>query len=414
MELDLDPGEGLLVRTPCYLSMAGGDVDVWGLPLEGGQLRIGIPELTLLVTARSRTTLRLEAVGHRIVRNPIPEEWWSAAEKARDAERVVILGETDSGKSGLLFYLANVLSISGLRVGIVDSDLGQKDLGPPATVAAAAFASPPLHPGLAEPEFLYFVGDTSPRGHLLQVVAGVRSSLDYLGRRPDVTLVNTSGYVSGSAARALKYHKLEVIRPDLVFVIGDRGEVSHLPRVIPPGPEVQILPGPPSIIKKDRSRRYAVRRARWIRYLSGASETKVDFSEVRALGTLLFTGRPSPAAASLASDLIGREINYLEISPDVVSILVEGGLSRAEIRALASSFGVEVRAAAPSSYDGLLVGLMSETGGCLGLGLLSDLNPGEMRGSVISRVKKFAYVKFGYIRLSRSLEEIGRREVAAP
>jgi polynucleotide 5'-kinase involved in rRNA processing len=69
-----------------------------------------------------------------------------------------------------------------------------------------------------------FVGSTSPQGHLLAVLAAVAT----LHRRAleasaDFVVVDTSGMVSGVSGQILKYHKAELLRPDLVVGL-QRGE----------------------------------------------------------------------------------------------------------------------------------------------------------------------------------------------
>jgi polynucleotide 5'-hydroxyl-kinase GRC3/NOL9 len=77
---------------------------------------------------------------------------------------------------------------------------------------------------LERPDALAFVGATSPQGHLLPVLAGITT----LYRRAvesgaDFVVIDTSGMVSGIAGQILKYHKVEMLRPDLVVGL-QRGE----------------------------------------------------------------------------------------------------------------------------------------------------------------------------------------------
>src|SRR5262245_47685572 len=49
---------------------------------------------------------------------------------------VMLVGDTDTGKSTLLAYLANVVLEHGLVPCIIDGDVGQGDLAPPAGIGA--------------------------------------------------------------------------------------------------------------------------------------------------------------------------------------------------------------------------------------------------------------------------------------
>ena len=69
-----------------------------------------------------------------------------------------------------------------------------------------------------------FVGATSAQGHLLPVVTGV-SALHEQAKQmgADFVVVDSSGMVSGINGQVLKYHKVEMLRPDLVVGL-QRGE----------------------------------------------------------------------------------------------------------------------------------------------------------------------------------------------
>jgi polynucleotide 5'-hydroxyl-kinase GRC3/NOL9 len=77
---------------------------------------------------------------------------------------------------------------------------------------------------MAREDALWFVGSTSPEGHLLQVVTAVES-LYRMAREAgtDLVVVDSSGLVSGVHGQVLKYHKVELLRPDLVVGL-QRGE----------------------------------------------------------------------------------------------------------------------------------------------------------------------------------------------
>ncbi len=72
---------------------------------------------------------------------------------------------------------------AGEPVGLVDLDLGQSHLGPPATLGLGLF--PPLAPGDDGlfPQGLYFIGQTSPLGAILEVAVGCRVLADQAAGR---------------------------------------------------------------------------------------------------------------------------------------------------------------------------------------------------------------------------------------
>lgn len=145
---------------------------------------------------------------------------------ARTRQTVLLVGGLDTGKSTLARALLGAALGAGRPSAFLDADVGQKSVGPPATVTLKLLREPADLDAetLAEADALSFVGSTSPEGHLLPVVTGVAS----LYRRAkeegaEFVVVDSSGLVSGIYAQILKFHKVEMLRPDLVVGL-QRGE----------------------------------------------------------------------------------------------------------------------------------------------------------------------------------------------
>jgi polynucleotide 5'-kinase involved in rRNA processing len=145
---------------------------------------------------------------------------------ARDAHTVLFVGGIDAGKSSLARAVAAYALTLGRSVAYLDGDLGQKTVGPPGTVAMKRIRSADdlTFERLADADALAFVGSTSPQGHLLPLVTGMarlhgRAVADGM----DLVVVDTSGMVSGIYGQLVKYHKVELLQPDLVVGL-QRGE----------------------------------------------------------------------------------------------------------------------------------------------------------------------------------------------
>lgn len=145
---------------------------------------------------------------------------------ARTKHTVMFVGGLDTGKSSLSRGLLTAAVEAGRPSAYLDADVGQKSVGPPATITMKVVRSPAdLDPDrLVVADALSFVGSTSPQGHLLQVLAGV-ATLQRRARAEgaDLVVVDTSGLVSGISGQVLKYHKVEMLSPDLVVGL-QRGE----------------------------------------------------------------------------------------------------------------------------------------------------------------------------------------------
>src|SRR5262249_57699816 len=66
----------------------------------------------------------------------IPPAWeWSASQIVQHRWRkVLVVGAVDRGKSTYCAFLSRRCLAAGLRVAVIDTGIGQKDLGPPATL----------------------------------------------------------------------------------------------------------------------------------------------------------------------------------------------------------------------------------------------------------------------------------------
>ena len=145
---------------------------------------------------------------------------------ARDAHTVLFVGGLDAGKSTLARAVAAYALMLGRSVSYLDGDLGQKTVGPPGTVGMKRLGSPDdlTFERLAVADALAFVGSTSPQGHLLPLVTGMaRLHARARAEGSDLIVVDTSGMVSGIYGQLVKYHKVEMLQPDLIVGL-QRGE----------------------------------------------------------------------------------------------------------------------------------------------------------------------------------------------
>lgn len=145
----------------------------------------------------------------------------------RDRPGVTLFfGATDTGKTTLVRQLASSLALHG-RTAIIDSDVGQSSVGPPACAGACLVKGELKFP--TEAEILHFVGDFSPQGNFLPLLSGLVRLLRWAERKGAThTLVDTTGFVTGGAALELKYHKVELAQPRHVILLEREAELEPL------------------------------------------------------------------------------------------------------------------------------------------------------------------------------------------
>jgi polynucleotide 5'-kinase involved in rRNA processing len=145
---------------------------------------------------------------------------------AASCHTVVLIGGLDSGKTTLGKAVARSAIDTGRAAAFLDADVGQSSVGPPTTVGLKLIRSVGdlETEAFAKSDALYFVGATSPQGNLLSVATGTARLLQVArSSGAEIVVIDTSGMVSGIYGQLLKYHKLELIQPDLVVGL-QRGE----------------------------------------------------------------------------------------------------------------------------------------------------------------------------------------------
>jgi polynucleotide 5'-hydroxyl-kinase GRC3/NOL9 len=183
---------------------------------------------------------------------------------------VMLIGGLDSGKTTLGRAISAAALEAGRRVAYLDADLGQKSVGPPGAVTLRMLEGPAdlTAPGFTTPDAMYFVGATSPQGQLLPLVVGTGRLLGRaLDQGAELVVVDTSGLVSGVYGQLLKYHKIELVQPDVVIGMQRGEELEPLLGIVQRffGIEVVVLPvhpetRPTSVDERARNREAAFRR----------------------------------------------------------------------------------------------------------------------------------------------------------
>jgi polynucleotide 5'-kinase involved in rRNA processing len=139
---------------------------------------------------------------------------------------VVLLGGLDSGKTTLGRLIGRVAITLGKTVAFVDSDVSQSTVGPPSTIGLkfCRTAEDFSYERMFEADVLHFVGAIAPQGHLISLLSGTAMLVRQAQEAgADLTILDTSGLVSGIYGQQLKYHKLELVRPEVVIAL-QRGE----------------------------------------------------------------------------------------------------------------------------------------------------------------------------------------------
>ena len=180
---------------------------------------------------------------------------------------VMLAGDTDTGKSTLSAYLANVALGTGLVPCIVDGDIGQGDLAPPASIGAAVLSRRVTDLRDVSASLYEFVGSTSPAGFECLVAKKLRSILDRASPLGDICIVNTDGYVRYGGVQ----YKLMIaneLRPDAIACLGENPELLD---AFGAGPWQVLRAKPSSQASKSRYERTSRRLDQFLRHVGSRS-----------------------------------------------------------------------------------------------------------------------------------------------
>lgn len=301
----------------------------------------------------------------------LPAEWEKTIQALIQSKGIVLLiGGADTGKTTLALRLASEGVARGIKTAIVDADIGQSIIGPPTTIGLSIInrhsllndrllVNKRLTPEELTVAQLYFVGDTSPLGHLLQSVVGTKRMVSLaLEKGAELVIVDTSGLISGVAGLSLKYHKVQAINPEFMVVLERSRELNQITSAIRwyARPALCNLFVPPEVKRIPPELRARARKNRFQHYFAHSQ---------------LLTLEPKKLSFYPPIENIVRKIEFL----------------------------------------GLIVGLKDKNGDVLGIGIINALYPKENLIEILAPIveaNKIKGVELGFLRINKEGNELGR------
>lgn len=321
--------------------------------------------------------------------------------------KVMIIGGTDSGKTTTMVFFANELLSLGFRIAVIDSDIGQKGILPPATITLGfpdrLFSSPDE----ITPYKHYFIGSITPNQFFGEMITGVRVLVDEALKKADVILIDTTGFVHDSGVD-LKRMKIEAIKPDIILALERENELEPVLKPFENKIRIFKLKVSENIRKHSREERREIRRKKWRTYFKNSKSYLLNLNEYHISGTSLFRGEEmgeeeKRLLESLFKWLIIYGVKtggrYFVVKVDLVNF------PRQVDRNTLHYIDFE-------RLSNLIVGLIDDKGFCVGLGILKAINFKEKTIEVLTPLPedgmgKVREIRFGRIRVREDGEELG-------
>lgn len=158
---------------------------------------------------------------------------------------VMLIGGTDTGKSTFARELLDLAIEKGFVGGYVDADVALTGVAPPACAGLRIVTSKAALDDLDHADQIRFVGATSPKHLVLQLVVATASLVQEARKQADLIVIDTSSVISGVVGETLKYHKMELCQPDLVIGLQRGGELEPITGMLQRFFSVDIRTGHP-------------------------------------------------------------------------------------------------------------------------------------------------------------------------
>ncbi|MCP8310480.1 MAG: hypothetical protein L6N94_03170 [Candidatus Methylarchaceae archaeon HK01M] len=287
----LSKGEVLLVKGPSAIRAEGEGLSALGIPIKPGEKVVVrknkvLPfevdrvesSVQIILGRDSEICINRDKVGMRIWDN-VRETVFTNLDSGK--KKLMIIGETDSGKSTLATYLTNIALLKDMKVCIIDGDIGQGDLAPPGCIGASMVKSPIYDLRDIRADFFEFVGFTSPRWVREIVIERIKKMISYIEEKNwNLCIVNTDGYVSDEGMD-YKFDMVEMVDPEMIVCFKDIDRILFkgfkdsidLPFLIPADR--------PKSVTKSPSERSERRLSQYLRFLKGGRVLSADLKEVR-------------------------------------------------------------------------------------------------------------------------------------
>lgn len=265
---------------------------------------------------------------------------------------VMLIGARDTGKTSFAKDLLRGALAAGRTAAYIDADTDQTTTGPPACIGLKVIRDQGDLDDLSTADSLQFVGAIGAEGVVLQHVVATASLVDRARSLADLVVVDTTGAISGVIGQTLKYHKMELCRPDTVVGLQRGGELDPLVGMLRRffSADVETAPVAPDLRPSGPDDRRALR--------------------VKAFQTAF-----------------APELQRWRVRSTVFAPTLPAGLD-------------------PARLDGVLVGLQDRGGSCLGLGALEH-DEGLVR-VITNTGENMRGLRLGSLRINLSTFEISR------
>jgi len=295
MHIKLNTNKTLFIKGPASLTLLYGNPSILGAPLKSG-LKVKVRRargLPVYSDSDSGFDVNLgeKASTVEVEGNSIPEDWEKATQtilaKAEGQNLVVMmLGGTDVGKTTFTVFLVNraLDRCPTLKVQIIDADIGQSDIGPPATIGTFSPIDFVFDLFYEKPSETVFIGATTPSGVQNKMLGSI-ARLSNEGRNNfNITILNTDGWIDGEDAHDYKLRIVQHSKADFIIAIRSQEEMDMLSKMHKEGYEILEVRASPVVKRRNRDERRELRFQAYQKYLQSSTSRVIHLKETKVSG----------------------------------------------------------------------------------------------------------------------------------
>ncbi|MHA1264849.1 MAG: Clp1/GlmU family protein [Candidatus Helarchaeota archaeon] len=326
--------------------------------------------------------------------------------------KIMLLGGIDSGKSTAICFLANYFYSLGKRVAVLDLDVGQQDIGPPCTITMGLLTKLITNLSQISPQKMVFIGKTSPYGRMLQILSGAIGLLAAALDSADIILIDTTGWISGGAARSFKTAMIRTLIPNVLICLQKSNELIPLLNLFKDSfISIEHLTISPEVIPRSYSVRKFLRESNFNQYFKEAKSQILSLRSIIFENATLNSGRKLEMnELTTIESLLQCNFLYAEKSADTLFLVKKPAAfySHQNLPSVRNYLNVqEIRIVNKNDERGLLIGLLDSTFTTLGLGIIEYINYEIGKIRIFTPVQKdISIVQFGFLRLNKNGQEI--------
>lgn len=421
MKHSVEKGKTLLVDGPSSVTLLSGEAKVLGAPFkveerfvirEGKRIPFEIVENSMFDLVLGENASFEEVDG-----STIPPSWKKVFEELVLTGKpltIMVIGNVDSGKTSFCTYLANRSLENKLKVALIDADLGQSDVGPPATIGFSRIIAPVKDLFEIEVEVAYFIGLISPSGVIGEVVEKLSLLKNIaLKYNVDLLIINTDGWVEGEEAVGYKIQLIEQAAPDIVVGIQQENELSPILGALKDNRVFSV--SSPSVIRtRDREKRKILRELSYKKYLKDAKIRSYPLNWITVEGAFFKTKNYPAETLGRIREQLGVYPVYFEETSNCFFIVLRMGdwIDKDVIKKIESDYGKRVKIIREGDEEGLLVAFQDGDGKFLGIGIIKSVDYERQAMKVFTPVyKNVATILVGQIELNDKGREIGIKPI---